>query len=114
MSTHVGICDLKATALFWEKLLSECTVELLYGKMYILKQKGAVYMSYTKPTILCWCEVWCLKLNKIGILQRTKRSTMKAMCEVQLRDRKRAKAMMLMMSCISCLWQTVCIGRVMS
>ena len=33
-------------------------------------------------------RAWCLKESEIGILQRTERSMVRAMCGVQLKDRK--------------------------
>ena len=35
--------------------------------------------------------------KKMGILRRTERSMVRAMCEVQLKDRKRTKDLMLML-----------------
>ena len=48
--------------------------------------KGAVYDSYVRPAILCVGEAWCLKESEIRILRRTERSTVRAMCGVQLND----------------------------
>ena len=61
----------------------ECS-ELLYGRRFPLKLKGAVYKSYVRPTILCGSEAWWLKESEMGILRRTEGS----MCGVQLKDRK--------------------------
>ena len=33
---------------------------------------------------------WCLKENEMGVLRRTERSIVRAMCGVQLKDRKRS------------------------
>ena len=38
-----------------------------------------------------------MKKNEMGILQRTKGSMVKAMCGVQLKDRKRSTDLMLML-----------------
>ena len=35
--------------------------ELLYGRMFPLRLKGAVYKSYIRPAILYGSEAWCLK-----------------------------------------------------
>ena len=37
----------------------ECC-ELLYGRIFALKLKGAVYKSYVRPEILYGSEAWCL------------------------------------------------------
>ena len=58
---------------------------------------GAVYKSYVRPAILYGSEAWCLKESEMGILRRTERSMVRAMCGVQLKDRKRSKDLMLML-----------------
>ena len=68
--------------------------ELLYGRRSPPKLKGAVYGSYVRPSILYAIEVWCLKECQMGILQRTERSTVRAMCGVQLKDKKRSANLM--------------------
>ena len=40
---------------------------------------------------------WCLKEGDMGILQRTERSMVRAMCGVQLKDRKRSTDLMSML-----------------
>ena len=62
--------------------------ELLYGMIFTLKLKGAVYKSYIRPAILYGSEAWCLKESEMGILRRTERSMVIVMCGVQLKDRK--------------------------
>ena len=52
-------------------------------------------MSYVRRTILYGSEAWCLKQRDIVILQTTVRPMFRAMCGVQLKDRKKAKNMML-------------------
>ena len=66
-------------------------------RRFPLKPKGAVYKSYVKPEILYGNEAWCLKENNMGILRRTERSMLRAMCGVQLKDRKRSMDLMLML-----------------
>ena len=68
--------------------------ELLYGRRFPLWLKGAVYMSYVLPAILFGSEAWCLKESEIGILQRIERSMVRAMCGVQLIDRKGSSDLM--------------------
>ena len=43
---------------FWE-----CS-ELLYGRIFSLMLKGAVYRSYARPAILHGREAWCQKKNE--------------------------------------------------
>ena len=38
----------------------ECS-ELLYGRRFPLRLKGAVYRTYVKPEILYESEAWCMK-----------------------------------------------------
>ena len=42
-------------------------------------------------------ETRCLKESEMGILQRTERSMVRAMCRVQLKDRKRSTDLMFML-----------------
>ena len=39
--------------------------KFLYGKIFCLKLKGAVYMRHKRLTILNGSEAWCLKENDI-------------------------------------------------
>ena len=58
---------------------------------------GAVYKSYISSAILHGCEAWCLKESEMGILQWIERSMVREMCGVQLKDRKRAMDVMMML-----------------
>ena len=81
-----GGCEAAVTARTrcgWVKL-RKCD-ESLYCR-FPLQLKGAVNKSYVRVATLYASEAWCLK----QILQRTERSTVRAMCEVQLKDRKRS------------------------
>ena len=71
--------------------------ELLFGRRFPLRLKGAVYKSYVKPAILYGSEAWCLKENEMGIVRRTERSMVTAMCGLQLKDRKRSTNLMFML-----------------
>ena len=51
----------------WWVNFRECG-ELLYGRRFPLKLKGAVYKSYVRPSILYGSEAWCLKESEMGIL----------------------------------------------
>ena len=72
----------------WVKF-GECG-ELLYGWRIPLRLKGAVYRCYVRQAILYGSEAWCLKESEMGILRRTERSMVGAMCRVQLKDRIRS------------------------
>ena len=71
--------------------------EWLHGRRFTLKLEGAIYCSYVRPAILYGSEAWCLKESEMGILQRTERSMVRAMCGVQLIDRKRSTDVMFML-----------------
>ena len=64
--------------------------ELLYGRRFTLKLKGAVYWSHVGPAIQYGSEAWFLKESDMGILQRTERSTVRAMCGVEFKNSKRS------------------------
>ena len=83
-----GGCEAAVTARTrcgWVKF-RECG-ELLCGRRFPLLLKGAVYKGYIRSEILHASEVWCLKESEMGILRRTVRSTVRAMCGVQLKVR---------------------------
>ena len=42
-------------------------------------------------------EAWCLKESEMGILRRTWRSMVRAMCELLLKGKKRSMGLMLML-----------------
>ena len=82
----------------WVKF-RECG-ELLYGMRFPLRLKGAVYKNYVAPAILYGSEAWYLKESEMGILRRTERSMVRALCEVQLKYRIRSTDLMFML-CLS-------------
>ena len=41
--------------------------ELLYGRRFPLRLKGAVYESYVRPAMLYGSEAWCLIEGEMGI-----------------------------------------------
>ena len=89
-------CEAVVTAItrcWWVKL-RECG-ELLHNRRFPQKLKGAVSKSYVRPAISYKSKAWCPKESELGLLPRTERSTMRAMCGVKLIDRKGAKNMML-------------------
>ena len=61
-------------------------MRVMYGRSFPLRLKGALHESYECPAMLCGSEAWCLKECEMGILQRTERSIVRAMCGVQLED----------------------------
>ena len=71
--------------------------ELLYGRRYCLGLKGAVCSDYVEPAVLCRGGALCLKESKMGILQRTDIRSERDMWS-PLKDRRRAKDLMLMFS----------------
>ena len=70
--------------------------KLLCGNRFPIKLKWAVYKSYVRPAIQFGNEAWCRKDSEIGILQRSEKSSVRAMCGVQLKDRKRAMDMLML------------------
>ena len=63
------VCEVVVTARTrcgWVKF-RECG-ELLYGRRFPLKMKGAVYKSYVRSAILCGSEAWWLKEGEMVIL----------------------------------------------
>ena len=87
--TAGGGCEVAVTARTISGLakLRECS-ELLYGRRFPLKQKGAVHRSYVRLAILHGSEAWYLKESEMGILRRTERSMVRTMCGEQLKDIK--------------------------
>ena len=59
--------------MFWE-----CS-ELLHGRKFSLRLKGAVYGSYVGPAILCRSVALCLWESEMRILRRTEISVLRAM-----------------------------------
>ena len=76
----------------WAKFMECCKLQYVFS----LKLKGALHKSYVRPVILYESEAWCLKESQMGILRRTERSLVIAMCGVQLKDRKQFKHLTLM------------------
>ena len=60
------------------------------------KDKAAVYKNCVEPAIEYGTEAWCLKESKTEFLQGIERDIMRGKCGVQVKDRKRAKDLMLM------------------
>ena len=62
--------------------------EMLYGRKFPLGLKGTIFMCYVRLVVLYGREAWCLKESEMGILCRTERPIVRAMCGVQLKDKK--------------------------
>jgi len=80
------------TRIEWIKF-RECG-EILFGKRYSLKMKGKIYRCCVRSAMLYGSETWCFQEKEIGILRRTERAMMKAMCGVKLIDRKKSQELM--------------------
>ena len=65
--------------------IRECS-ELLYGRRFPLRYILAVYKIYIRPAILYGNDAWCLKESETGILQRTERFMVRAICGVELNE----------------------------
>ena len=89
-----GCCDSQHK--MWVVKFRECG-ELLFGR-FLLRLNDAVYWSYVRPAILYGCDAWCLKESDVAILWRTERSMVRAMCGVQLKDRKTSRDLMFILA----------------
>ena len=85
---------------------------MLYRLRFSLRLKGAVYKSYVRPTILYGSEAWFLKESEMGILRRTERSMVRAMCVVQFKDRKGSTDLMFMLYLNKTMDQLAVVGSV--
>ena len=74
----------------------ECS-ELLHGRRFPLKLKGAVHKNYVRLAILYGSAARSLNESEMRILQSTKRSMMRPLCGVQLKDRRRSTDLMFML-----------------
>ena len=80
------------TRIGWIKL-RECG-ELLYGRKFSLKTKGRIYHSSVRSAMLYGSETWCLRENEMAILRRTEKAMMRAMCGVEMIEKKRSQELM--------------------
>ena len=71
--------------------------ELLYGSRSPQRQKGAIHRSYVSPAMLHGSEACFLNEIDMGNLRRSEISMVRAMCRVQLKDRKRSTDLMSML-----------------
>ena len=84
-----GGCEVAVTTTTrcgWVEFM-ECDM-LLRGRNCSPWLKGAGHSSYVRPAMLNGSEAWCLNENGTGILRRTERSMVGAICGIQLKDRK--------------------------
>lgn len=93
-----GGCEaaVAARARFGWMKFRECG-ELLNSKRFSLKLKGMVYRSCVRSVMLYGSETWCLSENEIVILRRTERAMVRAMCGVNLIEKKRTEELMEML-----------------
>ena len=69
-------------------------VGLCIGKMesyYVAKgflMSSKTHCSHVRVAILYGSKTWCLRENEMGILQRAERCMVRAMCGLQLKDKK--------------------------
>ena len=68
---------------------------MLYGRSTLML-KETVYMSYVRSAIVHGSEAWRPNKSEMGILQRAERSMVRAMCGVQLKDRKGFKGSLIL------------------
>ena len=93
-----GVCEADVTArpsCGWVKFGEFC--ELLYGRRFLLRLKGAVCKSYVRPIILYGSEARCLNESEMEIVRRMERSMVRAMCGVQIKDREKYTDLMFML-----------------
>ena len=69
---------------------------MLYGRRIPQKLTEAANKSHVRLATLHGSETWCLKESENGILQRTQRSMVRAMCGVQIKEKKRSTDLTLM------------------
>ena len=90
-----GGCEAAVTArlrIGWVRF-RECGV-LVLGNRFPLKMKGKVCHCCVRSAILCGSETWCLKENEKGILRKTERAMVRAMCSQKVVDRKTTEEQM--------------------
>ena len=90
-----GECEATVTArtrLEWKKF-SKCG-EILFGKRFFSQMKGKVYKSYVKSDMLYGSKKWSLQENKVAILRRAERYMVRAMCGVNLVDKRNTVELM--------------------
>ena len=85
---------------------------MFHGRRFLLRQKVAVYESYVRPAILYGSEAWYLKESEMGILRRIERSLVRAMCGEQLKERKRATDLMLILGLMDAIYQLAMVNSV--
>ena len=90
-----GGCETAVTAttkIGWMKF-RECS-EIRKGRKFSLKMKGKVYKSCVRSAMLYGSEAWRLRANEMAILTRTERAMIRAMCGVELLDRRNSEELM--------------------
>ena len=59
----------------------------------MLKIKATVFQSCVRCAMLYGSKTWCLREKEMGILRRTERAMVRAMCGAKLADRKNTEDM---------------------
>ena len=68
--------------------------ELLYGRKFLLKMKRRIYRSCVKSAMLYGNKTWCLRENEMAILRNTAKAMMRAMCGVNMIEKRRRQELM--------------------
>ena len=74
------------TRIGWIKF-RECG-ELLSGRKFSLKMKGRIYQSCVTSAMLYESETWSLRENEMAVLRRTEKAMMRAMCGVEMIEKR--------------------------
>ena len=62
----------------------------LWEKVFV-KNERKIYQSYVSSAMLYGSETWCLRENKMAILRRTEKAIMRAICGVEIIDKRRSQ-----------------------
>ena len=90
-----GECEAAVTArtrVGWKKF-KECG-EIWFRKRFSLQIKGKIYNNYVRSTMLYGSKTWCLRENEVAVFRRAERSMVRAMCGVQLVDKRNTEDLM--------------------
>ena len=63
-----------------------------------MKMKGKIYQSSVRSAMLYGSETWCLRENEMAILRRAEKAMMKAMCKVNVIEKRRSQELMSLLS----------------
>ena len=71
--------------------------EILCGKKWSLLMKGRVNRACVRAAMIYGGEIWLMRREDEGVLQRAERAMVRLMCEIKWRERKSSKELMMMM-----------------